>query len=88
MITKLTKEELANQINGAAVCCLIMETMLKTGDDLWIIPNDIVIQAKDAQKKAQDRKDMSKDNRIVGFIRKSFYNWFGLGRRGDECLKK
>lgn len=64
-----------------------METMLKTADILWTVPNEIAMQAREAQKKAQDRKDMSKDNRIVGFFRKSIYSWCGLGDRGDKCCE-
>lgn len=61
---KVTNEELAKQINGAAVCCCIMETLLKTGDKLWTVPNYLVFQAREAQKKAQVKKDMGKDKKL------------------------
>ncbi|KAL1492510.1 hypothetical protein ABEB36_010753 [Hypothenemus hampei] len=60
-LDKLTKEELAKQINGAAVCCCIMEILLKTGNKLWTVPNYLAIQARDARKKAQVKKDLGKD---------------------------
>lgn len=57
----MTKEELAKQINGAAVCCCIMETVLKAGKKLWTVPNYLASQAREAQRKAQVRKDLGKD---------------------------
>ncbi|ERL84531.1 hypothetical protein D910_01961 [Dendroctonus ponderosae] len=58
---QVTKEELAKQINGAAVCCCIMETLLKAGKKLWTVPNYLASQAREAQRKAQVRKDLGKD---------------------------
>ncbi|XP_076262036.1 rho GTPase-activating protein conundrum-like isoform X2 [Rhynchophorus ferrugineus] len=63
--SKLSNEELAKQINGAAVCCCIMETLLKAGDKLWTVPNNLTSQAREAQRKAQERKDMGKDRKLV-----------------------
>ncbi|XP_049817232.1 rho GTPase-activating protein conundrum-like [Aethina tumida] len=59
----INKDELHQQINDAALCCKIMETMLKTGPNLWSVPKHLAKQAKDAQKRALDRKDMSKDKK-------------------------
>lgn len=61
IMKQLTKEELAKRINGAAVCCCIMETMLKAGEKLWNVPSYLAHQAREAQKRAQVRKDLSKD---------------------------
>lgn len=61
----INKDELHQQINDAALCCKIMETMLKTGPNLWSVPKHLAKQAKDAQKRALDRKDMSKDKKNV-----------------------
>lgn len=66
-IKTLPKEELVKHINGAAICCCIMEQILKCGHNLWIVPSDLAHQAKDAQKKAQDRKDIGKEKRFVRF---------------------
>ncbi|XP_063928262.1 rho GTPase-activating protein conundrum-like isoform X1 [Zophobas morio] len=60
-LIQLTKEELTKRINGAAVCCVIMETMLRAGLKLWLIPPSLARQAKEAQKRAQDKKDGSRD---------------------------
>ncbi|XP_066258922.1 rho GTPase-activating protein conundrum-like isoform X1 [Euwallacea similis] len=57
----VTKEELAKQINGAAVCCRIMETLLKTGSSLFTVPERLASQAREAQRKAQVKKDMGKE---------------------------
>lgn len=43
-----------------------MEQMLKSGDSLWMVPSHLAQQAKEAQKKAQDRKDPDKEKRLVG----------------------
>ncbi|KAF5272847.1 hypothetical protein FQR65_LT00443 [Abscondita terminalis] len=64
-IKSLPKEELLKHINGAAVSCGIVELMLKSGNSLWMVPAELVQQAKDAQKRAQDRKDPGKDKRFV-----------------------
>ncbi|RZC34941.1 rho GTPase-activating protein 18 [Asbolus verrucosus] len=61
IVKQLSQEELAKHINGAAVCCVIMETMLRAGLNLWIIPRYLAHQAKEAQKRAQDKKDSSRD---------------------------
>lgn len=42
-----------------------METLLKAGDKLWTVPNNLASQAKETQKKAQERKDMGKDKKLV-----------------------
>lgn len=62
---QITKEEMAKQINGAAVCCCIMECLLKTGEKLWTVPDFLALQAKEAQRKAQVKKDnKDKDRKI------------------------
>ncbi|XP_008193403.1 rho GTPase-activating protein conundrum isoform X1 [Tribolium castaneum] len=61
IMKQLSQEELAKHINGAAVCCVIMETMLRAGLKLWLIPSYLARQAKEAQKRAQDKKDNSRD---------------------------
>jgi hypothetical protein len=61
IMKQLSQEELAKHINGAAVCCVIMETMLRAGLNLWIIPSYLAHQAKEAQKRAQDKKDSGRD---------------------------
>ncbi|XP_065166071.1 LOW QUALITY PROTEIN: rho GTPase-activating protein conundrum-like [Atheta coriaria] len=55
--TPITKEQLTKEINDAAVCCNIMEILLKAADQLWMIPNELVEQAHEAQKRALDRKE-------------------------------
>lgn len=62
----VSKEELEKQINDAAVCCSLMESMLQYGDRLWMVPSDLAIQARTAQRKAQDRKD-NKDKKYVSY---------------------
>ncbi|KAK9889886.1 hypothetical protein WA026_008688 [Henosepilachna vigintioctopunctata] len=57
-IKDMSKEELVKQINGAAVCCSIMESLLKTGDKLWIVPNYLARQALQAQKRAHQKREM------------------------------
>lgn len=64
---QLSQEELAKHINGAAVCCVIMEIMLRAGLNLWLIPSTLARQAKESQKRAQDKKDNIKDKRMVCF---------------------
>lgn len=86
---QLTKEELAKRINGAAVCCCVMETMLKAGEKLWVVPSYLAHQAREAQKRAQVRKDLGKDKdkRIVRYIVETVLCGFGgLGSRGDGLL--
>jgi hypothetical protein len=82
---QLSQEELAKHINGAAVCCVIMETMLRAGLNLWIIPSYLAHQAKEAQKRAQDKKDSGRDRdkRIVCCIIDIILCGFGMGNRGD-----
>ncbi|XP_031336184.1 rho GTPase-activating protein conundrum-like isoform X2 [Photinus pyralis] len=63
-LKSLSKEELVKQINGAAVSCSIVEQMLKAGDNLWMVPADLAEQAKESQKRAQDRKDPGKEKRL------------------------
>ncbi|KRT78518.1 hypothetical protein AMK59_6772 [Oryctes borbonicus] len=55
---KLSKEQLLQQLHTAATCCSIMEVILKTGEKLWMIPNELVVQAREAQRKAQTRKKL------------------------------
>lgn len=83
---QLSQEELAKHINGAAVCCVIMETMLRAGLKLWLIPSYLARQAKEAQKRAQDKKDNSRDKRIVCCIIDIILCGFGMGNRGDGCF--
>lgn len=61
----VTKEEVEKQIRDAAVCCCIMELMLQYGENLWLVPADLARQAQEAQRKAQDKKDLGKDKRFV-----------------------
>ncbi|CAG9816644.1 unnamed protein product [Phaedon cochleariae] len=61
ILKHLTKEDLNKQIKDAAVCCVIMETMLNAGDKLWSVPTHLADQAREAQRRAQIRKDLSKD---------------------------
>lgn len=63
-IKSLPKEELLKHINGAAISCGIVELMLRSGNNLWMVPADLAQQAKDAQKRAQDRKDPGKEKRF------------------------
>lgn len=63
----MSKEDLEKQINDAAICCSLMECMLQSGERLWMVPSDLAIQARTAQRKAQDRKDLSKDKKYVSF---------------------
>ena len=88
-LIQLTKEELTKRINGAAVCCVIMETMLRAGLKLWLIPPSLARQAKEAQKRAQDKKDGSRDRdkRIVCCIIDIILCGFGMGNRGDGVLR-
>ncbi|XP_050497301.1 rho GTPase-activating protein conundrum-like isoform X1 [Diabrotica virgifera virgifera] len=60
-LKQLSKEEMTKQIQDAAVCCILMEVMLTAGDQLWIVPGYLADQAREAQKRAQDRRDLSKD---------------------------
>ncbi|KAJ8945595.1 hypothetical protein NQ314_009118 [Rhamnusium bicolor] len=86
IMKQLTKEELAKRINGAAVCCCIMETMLMAGKKLWTVPNYLAHQAREAQKRAQVRKDLSKDKdkRIVRYIIETILCGFGgVGSRAN-----
>ncbi|CAH0562543.1 unnamed protein product [Brassicogethes aeneus] len=80
---QVNKEELHQHINGAALCCGIMETMLKTGLNLWMVPKQLACQARESQKRAQDRKDMSKekDNKIVRCLFDTIFCGFGMTRR-------
>lgn len=39
--------------------------MLQSGEHLWMVPYDLAIQARNAQRKAQDKKDPSKDKKSV-----------------------
>lgn len=64
-LKSLSKEELVKHINGAAASCGIVEQILKTGDNLWMVPADLAEQAKESQKQAQDRKDTGKEKRLV-----------------------
>ncbi|XP_056646867.1 rho GTPase-activating protein conundrum-like isoform X2 [Diorhabda sublineata] len=61
ILKQLSKDDLTKQIKDAALCCLLMETMLTAGDQLWTVPKYLADQAKEAQKRAQVKKDMSKD---------------------------
>ncbi|CAH1103096.1 unnamed protein product [Psylliodes chrysocephalus] len=61
ILKHLSKEDLTKQIKDAAVCCCIVETMLKAGDKLWSVPDYLAEQAREAQKSAQIRRDLSKD---------------------------
>ncbi|CAG9855214.1 unnamed protein product [Phyllotreta striolata] len=61
ILKHLSKEDLTKQIKDAAVCCCIVETMLKAGDKLWSVPDYLAEQAREAQKNAQIRRDLSKD---------------------------
>lgn len=77
------------RINSAAVCCTIMKTMLVVGDRLWVVPNYLAAQAREAQARAQMRKDLSKDKRIVRSIIGTIFCGFGGGgggSRGDGML--
>ncbi|XP_025835593.1 rho GTPase-activating protein conundrum isoform X2 [Agrilus planipennis] len=56
-IKNVLKEDIEKHINDAAVCCCTMETLLKYGDSLWTVPIDLVNQAREAQKRVQNRKD-------------------------------
>lgn len=47
----MTREELLRYINGAAVCCCIVELMLQSGDSLWMVPADLAGQAKEAHSR-------------------------------------
>lgn len=62
------------------------------GFKLWTVPSSLANQAREAQKRAQVRKDLNnkeKDKRSVGFV---FYRFFcrfgGMGSRGDGFLSK
>jgi len=69
----VTKEELAKQINGAAVCCRNMEILLTAGSKLWTVPAYLAFQAREAQRKAQVKKDIGKEKerKIVRFVAES-----------------
>ncbi|KAG5893636.1 hypothetical protein JTB14_015075 [Gonioctena quinquepunctata] len=89
ILKHLTKEDLNKQITDAAVCCCIMETMLKAGVKLWSVPTYLAHQAREAQKRAQVRKDLSKDKdkRIVRYIIETILCGFGgVGSKGDRTL--
>lgn len=62
-----SKEDLERQINDAAVCCSLMECMLQSGERLCMVPSDLAIQARTAQRKAQDKKGPSKDKKYVSY---------------------
>ncbi|KAL3289376.1 hypothetical protein HHI36_022809 [Cryptolaemus montrouzieri] len=57
-VKEITREELVKQINGAAVCCSIMESLLQAGDKLWIVPVYLARQASETQKRAQQKKEL------------------------------
>ncbi|KAL3289377.1 hypothetical protein HHI36_022809 [Cryptolaemus montrouzieri] len=57
-VKEITREELVKQINGAAVCCSIMESLLQAGDKLWIVPVYLARQASETQKRAQQKKEV------------------------------
>lgn len=52
------------EINLAALCCNIMEMILCAGDNLFVVPNEIYNQAKQAKQKALDRKLISKEKDV------------------------
>lgn len=89
---QVTKDDLYKQINGAAVCCCIMESILIAGFTLWTVPSSLADQAQEAQKRAQIRKDLNnkeKDKRSVGFAIDRFFCGFGgVGSRGDGLLSR
>ncbi|XP_050314256.1 rho GTPase-activating protein conundrum [Anthonomus grandis grandis] len=58
---KMTPEERSKQLNVAANCVCIMETVLKTGQTLWTVPKNLAAQARQAQQKAQMKKDLGKE---------------------------
>lgn len=88
----VTKEDLFKQINGAAVCCCVMESILTAGFKLWTVPSSLANQAREAQKRAQVRKNLNnkeKDKRSVGFVFDRFFCGFaGVGSRGDGFLTR
>lgn len=65
-----TKETNYKYLHDTAVYCCIMEQMLKCGDTLWMVPFHLAQQAKEAQRRAQDRKDLGKERRLVRGILK------------------
>lgn len=76
----LAKQELANHVTGAATACRILENLLRAGKNLWTVPTNLAYQAREAQRKAQVRKD----RKIVRFVVESVLVLCGLGNcRGD-----
>ncbi|KAF5294815.1 hypothetical protein FQA39_LY00299 [Lamprigera yunnana] len=63
-IKSFPKDELVKHINGAAVSCGIVELMLRSCTHLWMVPGNLAQQAKDAHKRAEDRKDSGKEKRF------------------------
>lgn len=73
MINYRDAGNLDKQVKDAAVCYDVIEMLLRSGDNLWRVPNDLAQQALEAHKKAQDRRDSNKDKRTVRF--KDLFSW-------------
>ncbi|KAK9745601.1 RhoGAP domain [Popillia japonica] len=52
------KENLSREIRTAAICCNIMQIILKSGESLWMIPNELLVQARETYNDAQSRRGL------------------------------
>ncbi|KAK7862242.1 hypothetical protein R5R35_008122 [Gryllus longicercus] len=50
------KNDLNAQVSLAATCCRLTETMLKEGDKLWVVPDDLIAQIRRQKEEERYRR--------------------------------